>query len=431
VADLKRKYPDGSTYKNLIISTVTGLLLLLLTLEVYFSNQGSEGDATATWEAPIDDFYNGLFAEYPMVNYGSYFALEPGLNETLWGRRFRTNQQGFRSPELKAQKSPGTVRVGIMGTCISLGELDTSGDGYSTVTAAMEEILQREYPALEFEVVNASVPGSYERTYLEHYRAVLRALEFDVLFVEVGTLQIVDPAKMLKVYRDSPVQGEQVVPNSVATPLHDVFARSALIRKLYDFQASHELLFDQYFRRHNDELSSSTPESAADMVESFDRHVLKPGAEHYRRQLTELLTELSRELPVIAFSFSHALPALDEDISVKQNAQLKKKPLVRGVPQTLDRDVDAKLNLFHRSYNLVDKISAEVAQATELEGRVTYVQVRSFPAATRSSNHHPGYYFLSINEGSRIRGQILANQLIDNGWLDAGNGPGMVERPTL
>ncbi len=70
--------------------------------------------------------------------------------------RIRINHLGFRGPEFRAEKAPGTVRVACLGDSVLFGRYAADDDRLATVR--LEKLLRERWGGA-VEVVNASVPG--------------------------------------------------------------------------------------------------------------------------------------------------------------------------------------------------------------------------------------------------------------------------------
>jgi len=120
------------------------------------------------------------------VDHGSFRTLQKEYDSLLYRRKFKTNQHGFRSPPVTLEKEPNEVRIAIMGTCISLGEIDDTHSGYSAIGETIQQKLSAAYPELKFSVINASVQGAFERSILLYYLTFVKHFKPDIVILECG-----------------------------------------------------------------------------------------------------------------------------------------------------------------------------------------------------------------------------------------------------
>jgi len=375
-----------------------------------------------TPDAPLDALAERNLAQYPLEYRQTYFSLRPSFDGKLWKGRFKTSSLGFRSPEVTPDKAPNQIRVVLMGTCITLGELDNTQHGYSAIADGLREILEAIHPGISFEVLNASVPGAYARQHLAQYEALIEPLEPDIVLLEAGTMHVTDPARMLRVLRDAPPPVTSVS-HDLARPLHNLFARSAVIERLYDLQLAQVPFFDRHFRRQDLASEELQGKSQEELIELYQTRILEPGAKLYRRDLSALLTKLRLQAEVVTYPFTHGFPRTAKQVSFKQRERLG-KPLVLDAPDEYARDISTNLALFHRSHDITQEVSAEVA---ETHG-ATHLDLQRDPALRRATWHHRRYYYLTRTEGSQARGRALARHLVDHYRFEVKDGRAVVAR---
>jgi lysophospholipase L1-like esterase len=104
-----------------------------------------------------------------------------------WGIEFRHNSLGFRGPEIRAKKAPGTLRVVTMGASTVYGFFVAEEE---TSAARLERILARRLPGFRVEVVNAGVPGWTSRESLLSLEPRVLSLEPDVVLLMDGRNEV-------------------------------------------------------------------------------------------------------------------------------------------------------------------------------------------------------------------------------------------------
>jgi lysophospholipase L1-like esterase len=103
---------------------------------------------------PFGDEKSGIVEEVP-----SYirWKMRPNLEVTWYGASFRTNREGFRTPEIALEKPPGTYRVLVFGSSNTMGYGVNDDEMY---TRHLENWLnEAAAPARRTEVVNLAVSG--------------------------------------------------------------------------------------------------------------------------------------------------------------------------------------------------------------------------------------------------------------------------------
>ncbi|MFV1989052.1 MAG: SGNH/GDSL hydrolase family protein [Gemmatimonadota bacterium] len=93
-------------------------------------------------------------------------------------RAFTHNSLGFRGPEISVTKSPGTLRVAIVGASTVYG---IYVDDRETSASVLEELLRDGIPGHGVEVLNGGVPGWTSRESLVRLRETVTRLQPDVV----------------------------------------------------------------------------------------------------------------------------------------------------------------------------------------------------------------------------------------------------------
>lgn len=96
----------------------------------------------------------------------------------------RSNSLGLRSPELLPQRTPGSLRVAVVGASTVMGELARSND--TTFPALLAERLRARYPQRRIEVVNAGISGYRLADQLRMLEKIVLPLEPDLVIVYPG-----------------------------------------------------------------------------------------------------------------------------------------------------------------------------------------------------------------------------------------------------
>ncbi|HKI19157.1 MAG TPA: hypothetical protein VKA15_14820, partial [Isosphaeraceae bacterium] len=96
----------------------------------------------------------GIVLEIPTY---TRWKLRPNLETSWYGTVFRTNSQGFRTPEIAFDKPPGTYRILVFGSSNTMGYGVNDEEVY---TRHLEAWLNRcAGPVCRFEIVNLAVSG--------------------------------------------------------------------------------------------------------------------------------------------------------------------------------------------------------------------------------------------------------------------------------
>jgi hypothetical protein len=360
--------------------------------------------------ASVDPSARGLdavnvFAEYPLTRHDGYVTLQKGWSGLLWGLPFQVNEHGFRSPAVPLERRPDSLRILLLGSCITLGGLDQTPDGFSAFSSSLESALQERFRDRRVEVLNAGVPGSFELQSLVYWQAELARFEPDIVVYESGTSQIIEPGARLEEYAARPPGATKPArgawPHGLRERLYELFDRSVVVSHFYAFRRDQEGLFRKYFFRRR---AGTTSDSRA--ADAYVADVLVPGGELYRRDLSRLFEAFRRDgAAVVAYTFSHALPDVPADaLSERDLEALSRIDLMLQMPRALD--VADLWRIFHRAYAQVTEINREVAA----EQGVAYFDLQR---QLRSPRYHDGYYYyLQNTAGSERKGELLARYIL-------------------
>jgi hypothetical protein len=166
--------------------------LLLGALLTWFASARAQREVTprflaATLFCVVAAGYVGYLAFVPVHRFGSAATETPlGVAEEDYPRRgkhtYRMNSYGFRGPEWREVKPPGTVRGVVIGDSMVFGSGVDDGD---TIDAALARRLRATHAGTRVEILNLGVKGSNLPGYVELYRAATQRLapDFVVLFL--------------------------------------------------------------------------------------------------------------------------------------------------------------------------------------------------------------------------------------------------------
>lgn len=356
-----------------------------------------------------------LFAEYPLERHVGFHTLERNYDGTLWQRPFRTNEHGFRSPSIPVERDrPDELRIFLMGTCVTLGEMDETSDGYSILARTIQHEVQARYPELVVRVVNAAVPGSFETQYRVYFEQVVSAFGPDLVIIDNGAAQIVNPAGMLQEYRARAGRRPRVAEASlgwgVRQQLYEFFSRSVLISHFYSFRRNQDALFEKYFYRR-----PTVDRHGPDGVRGFVADVLEPSLARYRADLDDLYAALTAETEVISYTFPHALPDRGfEDLDPAQRQALGVVQLMESMPSSMG--LEQVWQIFRRSYREVVEITRSVAAARG----VRYVDLMDVPELRAPRLYRPVWYYYPRSSGSTAKGEFLAQVILENYRVEVG-----------
>jgi lysophospholipase L1-like esterase len=114
----------------------------------------------------------------PVIDAASGLAIpEPGSSTG----RIRIDSRGFRSPELEMPKPPGRIRLAFLGASTTF--CAEVSDNQATWPHLVWRAVQQAHPELQFDYVNAAVPGYSTQESLRNLRARVARLQPDVIFI--------------------------------------------------------------------------------------------------------------------------------------------------------------------------------------------------------------------------------------------------------
>ncbi len=355
-----------------------------------------------------------MFTDYPLLEDkdAGFIRLEPNYSGRVWGRPFRTDSYGFRSPPISETPEPNELRIVLLGTCITLGVHDLSEDGYGFGSTTLQARLQARYPDLKIRVINAGVPGSFELQNLLHYDSIIKDLNPDLVILESGSVQIFDPAGMLEEYVGRRPASTEPADNTRGWGpreyLYDVFNRSLLISHFYTFRRNQGMLFRRYFYRRAEAVDTGEA-GQPELVTRYIAEVVNPSAEYYRQDVADLYAALSSDLAVIAYTFPHPLPDADFDsVSDAGRRYLSSVELMQGLPDAANGA--ERWALARYTYDLIEGINRMEAGAHG----VRYLDLMAYPELRDIKDYDEYEYFLPHSRGSIKRAKVLADYILDN-----------------
>jgi len=95
------------------------------------------------------------------------------------------NSKGFRGPELVLPKPAKRVRIAFVGASTTYCA-EVSSDA-AVWTQGVTDLLQREFPQVSFDFINAGVPGYSVRSSTKHFDQYVQALQADAVMIYHGT----------------------------------------------------------------------------------------------------------------------------------------------------------------------------------------------------------------------------------------------------
>lgn len=141
----------------------------------------------ASWLAVVGVGYAGHLAFLPAHRFGAAVTATPlEVIEENYPRRgdhtYRVNAFGFRGPDWREAKAPGSVRGVVIGDSMVFG---SGVDDDDTIDATLARRLRDARAGTAVEVLNLGVQGSNLPAYVELYRAAIDRLDpdFVVLFL--------------------------------------------------------------------------------------------------------------------------------------------------------------------------------------------------------------------------------------------------------
>ncbi len=117
------------------------------------------------------------------------FALKKNFSGLFEGKTVVTNSRGYRDAEIPVEKASDEVRILVVGDSISFGHKVTVEDTYAN---QLEEMLRKEYPTQEIEVINTAVPGN---SAMEEYYDLKRGMELhpDIVLIQFSPNDLDEP----------------------------------------------------------------------------------------------------------------------------------------------------------------------------------------------------------------------------------------------
>ncbi len=183
-------FPDDSTKGSMTRTILTNLGVSLLSLLVFF---GSMELICRIWYEPKPMTYPKIY-EYDR---DKVFALKKSLKNGLhMGQTVITNSFGHRDKEIPVEKSPGVIRVLVLGDSVTFGH---GVDMESSYPEILEEKLNQEIRSSSFDVINTGVPGN---SAFQEYFDLKRGLIFDpdVIILQFVLNDVAEPFKVFKRY---------------------------------------------------------------------------------------------------------------------------------------------------------------------------------------------------------------------------------------
>lgn len=136
----------------------------------------------------------------PMIVYNpewQLWTLKPGYE--VRGNRFHItiNSHGFRGDEFTIQKPPNTIRIVCLGASTTFsGEATTNA---ATWPGLLQQHLQKDFPDVKVEVINAAVPGYTAADNLKNLKHRVLALDPDlVIYYELNNQIVSDTEELAR-----------------------------------------------------------------------------------------------------------------------------------------------------------------------------------------------------------------------------------------
>lgn len=233
-----------------------------------------------------------LFQPHPATGY----VLRPGfrLRSGVW--KIRISQAGFRGPEIRRSKPPGTKRIAILGGSSVFGYLVSDGQEAARLLEAKLNSTDRQSP--QFEVINGGVPGHNLNQTVWRFENQIRAFSPDLVILYLGWNDL----------------GYIVSDNPTARPFHRRPVASALTR-----MASRSTLYGLIVHRLIGGAASLSAESLSATEPS------EPGEELFRSNLARLISSAKARgcRIVVCAQVTAAHPDSDESIRAFLGSDLK------------------------------------------------------------------------------------------------------------
>jgi len=124
------------------------------------------------WDAPLVGVYShdALFIADSIG-----WHPRPGAKFEKWS----INSSGFRGPEISRDRTPGVIRVAVLGSSETFGQAESSG---SEFPRALERELNRR-GSTRFEVINAGIPGMSVARMADYWGGWVKGFDPDVVLV--------------------------------------------------------------------------------------------------------------------------------------------------------------------------------------------------------------------------------------------------------
>lgn len=159
-------------------------IIFILAVIVFFSIASVVRERKNKKVPDIQGFYRpGSFPGLP-------YEHVPGAKGPLFGADVIINNYGLRGPEINDPKDPESVRVVVLGDSMVFGQ----GVGEkATLPFQLSEMLARNHPKIEWEVINAGVRGYDIEAYIVMLEKIVLPLDPDLLVLVIT--EINDPQR--------------------------------------------------------------------------------------------------------------------------------------------------------------------------------------------------------------------------------------------
>ena len=118
------------------------------------------------------------------------------------------NSSGFRGPEIELPKPPKRVRIAFVGASTTYCA-EVSSDA-AVWTQGVTDLLQRQFPQVSFDFINAGVPGYSVVSSMKHFEQYVKPLQADAVMIYHGTNDMSGELRALAatqgLWRDGDVQ---------------------------------------------------------------------------------------------------------------------------------------------------------------------------------------------------------------------------------
>lgn len=184
-----------SKFYTIAYAARLGLLVILILLLMELAFRTYYFGTTALWQPWIYSNRGLIFSNLvqEVEQNDICYKLQANLNTYFRGKKFSTNQYGFRDlNNFSPQKPANSIRIAVLGRSVSMG---SGVDDEQVYSQQLQQILREKLPNYNIEILNFSVGGYRYRQVASAYEHYVTKFAPDIILwpVYYGELQRFDP----------------------------------------------------------------------------------------------------------------------------------------------------------------------------------------------------------------------------------------------